>query len=194
MFSCRPGETLRLNRPRPRGRATPGTQQRASRPIRIWTFLQMIPHLISSLYYLPTYTRSSFMICFIELNPMLHFFFFAANPIHSLSLCLTMICKMTIFTYVQCIHHSWRPFCEFFFYDNLLFTFTNIIGSSFLLFFLSSWNSFVSFFAFSCCRIVFSTFFFRLSLVITFFLVFLMTCCSIAFGKDSLDDFMFKFF
>ena len=46
-----------------------------------------------------------------------------------------------------------------FFYDNLLFTFTNIIGSSFLLFFLSSWNSFVSFFAFSCCRIVLSTFF-----------------------------------
>jgi serine/arginine repetitive matrix protein 2 len=31
----RPGETLRLNRPRPRGRATPGTQQRTSRPIRI---------------------------------------------------------------------------------------------------------------------------------------------------------------
>ena len=31
----RPGSTLRLNRPRPRGRATPGTQQRTSRPIRI---------------------------------------------------------------------------------------------------------------------------------------------------------------
>jgi serine/arginine repetitive matrix protein 2 len=31
----RPGETLRLNRPRPRGRATPGTQQRTLRPIRI---------------------------------------------------------------------------------------------------------------------------------------------------------------
>ena len=30
----RPGETSRLNRPRPRGRATPGTQQR-TRPIRI---------------------------------------------------------------------------------------------------------------------------------------------------------------
>ena len=31
----RPGETLRLNRPRPRGRASPGTQQCTSRPIRI---------------------------------------------------------------------------------------------------------------------------------------------------------------
>ena len=30
-----PSDTLRLNRPRPRGRATPGTQQRTSRPIRI---------------------------------------------------------------------------------------------------------------------------------------------------------------
>jgi hypothetical protein len=30
-----PGETLRLSRPRPRGRATPGTQQRTLRPIRI---------------------------------------------------------------------------------------------------------------------------------------------------------------
>ena len=138
-----------------------------------------------------TYTRSNLWYALSNwtLCSNLIVFFFAVNPIHSLSPSLTMICKMTIFTYVQCIHHSWRPSCDFFFTTTLCSNLRLSLDPLFFFFLgIYLYHSLLLAVVVSCYLLFFSF------IICDYLFFFLMPCCSIAFGKDSLDNLMFKCF